>query len=212
MRVKCKQEYTEKEKRISTNNRILEIAHSNNGVVTASQIAHEGISPGSLHYLVKKGRLEKSGRGVYSMPETLDDEMLILQTRYRKGIFSLDTALFLFDLTDRTPLQYCMTFPSRYNITNPKKDGIQCSQVKEDIYQLGITQINNPAGNRVYCYCIERTLCDILKPRNHTDIQITSEAFKRYAVSKNKNIPLLSEYAKLLNVEEKIRSYLEVLL
>lgn len=156
--------------------------------------------------------MEKSGRGVYSMPNTLDDEMLILQTRYRKGIFSLDTALFLFDLTDRTPLQYCMTFPSRYNITNPKKDGIQCSQVKEDIYQIGITEINNPAGNRVLCYCIERTLCDILKPRNHTDIQIISEAFKRYVVSKNKNIPLLSEYAKLLNVEDKVRSYLEVLL
>ncbi len=44
------------------------------------------------------------------------------------------------------------------------------------------------------------------------DIQIISDAFKRYAKSKDKNIPLLSEYAKILRVEKKIRSYLEALL
>lgn len=61
-------------------------------------------------------------------------------------------------------------------------------------------------------YDMERTLCDILRPRANTDIQIVSEAFKRYAKRKDKNIPQLSEYAKHFNVEEKLRFYLEVLL
>ena len=38
------------------------------------------------------------------------------------------------------------------------------------------------------------------------------EWIKQYAVRKDKNIPLLSEYAKEFHVEEKVRRYLEVLI
>lgn len=61
-------------------------------------------------------------------------------------------------------------------------------------------------------YNAERVLCDILRPRNHVDIQIVTAAFKRYAGRKDKNIPVLSEYAKVFKVERKLRAYLEVLL
>jgi len=40
---------------------------------------------------------------------------------------------------------------------------------------------------------------------------IVKEAFKRYMKRKDKNIPKLSEYAKLLKVENKLRNYMEVL-
>ena len=49
-------------------------------------------------------------------------------------------------------------------------------------------------------------------PISHTDIQIITDAFKRYAGRKDKNIPLLSEYAHQLRVEKRLRPYLEVLL
>ena len=61
-------------------------------------------------------------------------------------------------------------------------------------------------------YSAERTLCDILKTRNHVDVQVVVEAFKRYVLRKDKNIHLLSNYAGALHVEEKLRPYLEVLL
>ena len=59
---------------------------------------------------------------------------------------------------------------------------------------------------------MEKTLCDILQTRANTDIQVISEAFKKYVTLGNKNIPLLSEYAKQMRVEKRVRSYLEVLL
>lgn len=77
---------------------------------------------------------------------------------------------------------------------------------------MGIEKITTPGGNIVRAYGIERTLCDILKPRNHTDVQVVTDAFKRYAVRRIKNIPLLSEYARMLKVEKPLRAYLEVLL
>lgn len=80
------------------------------------------------------------------------------------------------------------------------------------MYELGIITVKTPSGNPVKAYNIERTLCDILRKHNNLDIQIVSDAFKRYAKSSNKDIPRLSQYAKKFRVEKKLRAYLEVLL
>ncbi len=191
---------------------ILEMAKKNNRMITTAMVTAAGISRGNLKYLVDKGKLERASRGVYVLPEVWEDEFLNLQSRFKRGIFSNETALFLHDLTDRTPNRYYMTFPSTYNLTKVKEENIFCRQAKEPLYSMGIVEVKTPSGNSVQSYCIERTLCDILRPHSKTDIQIVTEAFKRYAKGRNKNIPKLSEYAKVLRVEKRLRSYLEVLL
>lgn len=197
---------------VNNSQQIIELAKQNNGVITTAMVVNAGFSRGSLKYLSDTGSLERASRGVYTLPEVWEDEFVNIQSRFKRGIFALETALFLCDLTDRTPIKYHMVFPSTYNLSNPKKAGIICSGSKEPLYSLGIVELVTPGGNKVRGYSAERTLCDILRMRNHTDIQVVTDAFKKYAVSKEKNIPLLSEYAGKLKVEEKLRSYLEVLL
>ncbi len=192
--------------------KILELVKQNNGMITAAAAVNAGFSRGSLKYLADTGRLVRTSRGVYILPEVWEDEFVNIQSRYKRGIYALDTALFLCELTDRTPMKFHMVFPPTYNLSNPKQDGIVCSRAKAPLYSLGSTELTTPGGNKVRSYSAERTLCDILKPRNHTDVQLVTEAFKRYTAGKEKNIPLLSEYARQLHVEEKLRSYLEVLL
>ena len=192
--------------------KIIKMAKENNGVVTTAMIVAAGFSRGNIKYLVDKGKLEKSSRGVYVLPGVWDDEIFNLQNRFKKGIYSHETALFLWDLTDRTPNKYHMTFPLNYNLKNPKEEDIQCAQCKKELYSLGLTEVITPGRHIVKAYSAERTLCDILIPRSHVNIQMVAEAFKRYAVRVDRNIPLLSEYAKILKVEAKIRAYLEVLL
>ena len=68
-----------------------------------------------------------------------------------------------------------MTFPMNYNLTNPKKENISCVQCKKEIYDLGIEEVTTPGGNAVRAYSVERTLCDILKPHSHVDIQVVTE-------------------------------------
>lgn len=191
---------------------IIEMAKKNNGILTTAMVDAAGVSRGNIKYLVDRGMLEKSSRGVFVLPEVWEDEIFILQSRFKKGIYSHETALFLLDLTDRTPHRYSMTFPITYNLTNPKKENVQCAQCKDELYNLGIVEVITPGGHSVKVYNIERTLCDILRTHNHVDIELVTEAFKRYAVKKDKNLILLSEYAKKLKVEKKVRAYLEVLL
>lgn len=188
------------------------MATYNNGLVTTAMVVKEGIPRGSLQYLVKQGSIERASRGVYTLPGVWEDEFVVIQSRYKRGIYSLDTVLYLTDLTDRTPIRFNMTFPYGYNLTNPKADGISCAGIRSSLYEIGITELVTPSGNTVRGYSVERTLCEILQPRNHIDIQIITEAFKRYIKRTERNISLLSEFAKLLKVEDKVKSYLEVLL
>ena len=190
----------------------LNLAKQNNGIVTTAMVVAAGFPRGSLKYLADCGSLDRTSRGVYTLPEAWEDEFVSLQRRYKRGVFSLETPLFLCHLTDKTPDRYHMTFPGNYNLGGPKRDGILCHSSKEPYYSLGITSLTTPGGNKVNAYRAERTLCDILKPRNHVDVQIAADAFKHYTVRREKNIPLLSEYAKTFGVAEKVRTYLEVLL
>ncbi|WP_295254410.1 type IV toxin-antitoxin system AbiEi family antitoxin domain-containing protein [uncultured Catenibacterium sp.] len=171
---------------------ILQLAKDNNGVITSASITEKGISRGSLKKLVDEGKLERSGRGVYILPEVWGDEFVDLQARFKKGIFSNETALFLWDLTDCTPNRYDMSFPNNYNLTNVRNEGVNCARVKQEWYDEGKTQIQSPGGNKIIVYSMERTLCDILRKRGGIDKGIVAEAFKHYVVRTDKNIPLLS--------------------
>ena len=191
---------------------ILNMAEQNNGVVTSSMVVEAGLSRGCLKYLADLGKLEKTARGIYILPDVWEDEFVSLQERFKRGVYSLETALFLWNLTDRTPGKFHMTFPGTYNLSKPKAEGILCNGAKEPYYSLGVTKTQTPGGNTVAVYDAERTLCDVLRSRNRVDVSVVTDAFKRYAAQKEKNIPRLSQYAKTLKVEEKLRSYLEVLL
>ncbi len=191
---------------------IMQLAEQNNGMITTAMVVDLGLSRGSLKYLADIGKLDHSSRGVYTLPNVLEDEFVNVQSRYKRGIYSLDTALYFYDLTDKTPNNFHMFFPSTYNLTNPQKDGILCRGMKDPLFSIGVDMVNTPSGNKVRCYSVERTLCDILRTSNNVDIQVVSCAFKRYITRKDRNIPLLSEYARKFHVDKRLRSYLEVLL
>lgn len=199
------------EVRMTDSEKILKFAEENGGTVTTQQINELNIHRTTLKVLVGKGLLEHSSRGVYILPTQFDDEFYSLQVRYKKGVFSNGTALFLLNFTDRTPIKFDMTFSASYN-TSLINNNVTTHRVKEELYKMGIIAVSTPCGNKVNVYCIERTLCDILQKRNAVDIQVITAAFKAYSKCKERNIPLLSQYAKMFRVEKKVRPYLEVLI
>ena len=74
----------------------MEFAKINNGIITTAMVVKAGISRGILKYLSDTGSLEKVSRGVYTLPEAWEDEFVNIQNRYKRGIYSLETALFLY--------------------------------------------------------------------------------------------------------------------
>ena len=96
-----------------------------------------------------------------------------------------------------------MTFPADYNTTMLRVKNVIFMRTKESLYNMGVCNVETPGGNSVRAYNLEKALCDILRGASRKDIQSVTDAYKKYARSESRNIPLLSEYAKKLHVEKK---------
>ena len=184
----------------------------NCGTVTTAQANDVGISNERLRLLVKSGELERVSFGVYISPDEFADKMYATQLRRPKIIYSHETALFLHDLTDRDPINYTVTVPTGYNATRLREDGLKVFTIKRELHEVGITQLSTMFGHAVTVYGLERTVCDCLRSRNQMDIAVVTDAIKRYARRKDKNLNTLMQMAETFNVTNPLRSYMEVLL
>lgn len=190
----------------------IDIARANNGIVTTKLALQSGIQRSRLSEAAAAGELVRVGPGIYCLPESWEDEYTLSQIRFNKGTFSHGTALFLHDMTDRTPERLTMTFPRAYNATAARDEGIIVRTCADEVLELGLARVTDPSGNSVRVYDVERTLCDLLRGSRAIDAQIVNPAMKRYAASREKKLGTLLDYSKRLGVERKVRSYMEVLL
>jgi predicted transcriptional regulator of viral defense system len=182
------------------------------GVLFAKDIAAAGVPNIYLTEFLKQGKLERIDHGVYIAPDALEDRMFVLQNRRSRIIYSHDTALFLHDLSDRDPLTYSVTVPTGYNTKNLSMYGLTVFSIKKELYEVGASTAQTSFSRSVRTYNIERTLCDMLRSRSRMDGALLPDALKRYVRRRDKNIPLLMQYAEIFRVEKPLRQYLEVLL
>jgi predicted transcriptional regulator of viral defense system len=191
--------------------KVLELIKKNNGTIKTSDIVSQNINKMSLVRLVKKGLIERIERGLYIDSSKMEDSYFIFQYKCPKAIFSHETALYFHDLSDRTPIELMVTVPSGYNSRLLKNAEYKFSYIKEDLYELGKTTITTQYGNDVYCYDIERTICDIIRDKNKIEKYQFKDALKRYTELKVKDIAKLYKYAEKFNIKDEVKKYIEVL-
>ena len=189
--------------------RISDILASQNGVLLTADLARLGIPRAYLTILEQRGEIIKVSRGVYRAANALEDEWFSFQAVYRLAIYSHETALFLHDLTDRTPLFYTVSIPSGYHSVSLKQSGRKIFYVSRALLDLGVMPIKSPHGNTIRATNLERTICDILRSRNQMDIQIVYDALKRYVRRDDKDLELLYQYAQRFGVQKIVREYIE---
>jgi len=194
---------------MSFNDKIERMLEEKNGILTTKEIEEEGIPRQALPKLIENGRLEKLRHGTYISPEVQADEMYCIQLRSEKVVFSNETALYMHDLTDRDPLVYTVTVPRGYGTGRLRNSGISVITVMPDKFNIGISKEKTIYGREVAVYDLERTICDIIKARGKMDKDMYYNALKRYAASNRKDINLLMEYAKKLNMYKQVRNEME---
>lgn len=193
-------------------NELLSVLKQNGGIVTTAQANEVGVSNERLRLLVHSGDLERVTTGIYVLPDEFTDKMFIVQLRRPKIIYSHETALFLHELTDRDPINYMVTVPTGYNPTRLREDGFTVFTIKRELHEIGVTKLTTMFGNSVTVYDMERTICDCLRSRNNLDIAVVTDAIKRYAKRKDKNLNKLMQMAETFKVTKLLRGYMEVLL
>lgn len=188
--------------------------HLENFSIITNQDAYElGYDRNFLSELTKDGKLERLRPGVYQVKGELTDDFVLISSKSKRIVFSHQTALYLHNLSDRTPNIFHISVPQGYNASHIKKryKNLKLHYVQKDFFDVGLSEIETPLGNNVYVYDVERTICDVVLNRKKIDTQIFTDAITRYFKSNDKNLRKLIKYSRIFNIEEDIRKYIEVL-
>lgn len=191
--------------------KVLELMKNNNGILKTKDLYNNQINTVVLTRLVRKGLLERVAKGLYIDSNKIEDSYYIFQYKCPKAIFSHETALYFHDLTDRTPIEFMVTVPSKYNSRYLKSSEYKFSYIKDELYEIGIVKVRTPYNNEVYCYDIERTICDIIRDKNKIEKYQFMDALKRYSNLKVKDISKLYKYAEKFNIKSEVKKYIEIL-
>ncbi len=191
---------------------IRDMAENSDGIITTKQIEAAGISRTRIKTLVEQGFLVKESQGIYSLSNMLVDEYKLIQLRSERIVFSYGTALYLHGMSDRVPHTIDVTVPQGDNVSRIKKDhpAIRFHYVSKERWDLGIMTIKSPMGAQLRVYDKERCICDLIRDKQAMDMQLYIQAIQEYFKLEN-NARKLLNYGKKFGIEEKIRTYMEVL-
>lgn len=190
---------------------ILNAMQQNNEIISLPQAEKLGVSRKTLALYAKEGLLVRLRQGVYSLPDSVEDDIFTISLSSPKIIFSHETALFLNGISERTPFDHSITIPSNSCIPSAIKGKCICHYVKSELHSLGMTKLKTTFGNEVNCYNAERTICDLVRSHNKIDEETFLSGIKNYAASRTKDLALLGRYAKQFHIFDKIQFYMGVL-
>lgn len=181
-----------------------------NGVITAKDFRENNIPAVYLKRLEEKGYIKRVERGVYIRSNSDYDINYFTQYRYKKGVLSYESALYLQGYLDYIPDNVTMTVYTGYKF-NKKNKNLKVNYVKKDLYKLGVTAVKTDFDNMVIVYDIERCICDMVLNKHKISLSTYSKVFKKYVESETKDYDKLYEYAVKLGIEKKMRDILEVI-
>lgn len=186
--------------------RILEIASNNGGYVLRKDLAESGIPSVYLSRMLRSEELVKVASGIYTLPDTFDDDYYTFSLRHPDAVFCRRAALSLHDMTNVRYVRLEANFPRSYNagyISNAV-----CHRTSGAKYETGIEMTRTHFGNMVKCYDRERCLCDLFL---YDFTYLEEKQFALQAYFDNKPvIDKLYRYAKELGVEREIKTLLEI--
>ena len=181
----------------------------NNGYVTSKELDNFGIHRMYLNIMWKKGLVEKISNGIYINSSKIEDNYYVFSLSMPNIIFSHMTALYFHGLSIKAPGdKYNITVRKNYNSKHLKNHEV--FYVSDDIYELGITEVKTPMGNKVKVYDIERCICDIIRSKNRMDSEHVKYSIRAYLKRKDKDLVKLSNYANQMGIKEKVMNYIEV--
>lgn len=188
------------------------LIEKNGGIISAGDLQRAGVDRIKLCALLANETLLKESHGNYVLAEDEPDEYKVIQNRSEKLIYSHGTALFLHGMSDRVPHVLDITVPQGDNVSKIKKayQNTKFHYCKKELWDLGIMNVNTPMGYNVRVYDPERCICDMIKDKENIDRQIYVQAIQEYFRSRC-NPRKVIRYAKALNVESKVRNYMEIL-
>ncbi len=179
------------------------------GIITASYCRSNKIPTVYLSRLVREGVLQRASEGCYITEEGMYDEYYFFQYRFKKVVFSYETALHLLGVTDKIPQAMDVTVYYSYKF-NEVPTGVNIHYVNRKLHDLGVVEARTMFNNPVRIYSYERILCDFIAHKDKMDIEVYVTLIRYYSKYAKKNLHALYEIATRMGIDKEVKAIMEV--
>ena len=155
----------------------------------------------------KQGKLVRVKRGVYAKEIALADTMVDVETLIPGGILCMFSAWEHYGLTTQVPQQYDVAIKRGRKVVVPQYPNFKLHNLSDNTLNLGVTT-EVISGYKVKIFDLEKCVCDAVKFRNKIGIDVCTEIVKNYLRRRDRDIPKLMKYAKILRVARTLEMYL----
>lgn len=196
----------------TTAERLIDLARSR-GLIRPCDLAPLGIPRVSLTRAVRRGQLERVGRGLYGLPGrevSAYGSLAEVARRVPKGVVCLLSALRFHGLTTQAPFEVWLAIENK--ALAPKLDypplrivrfsGVALTEGVEEHVVDGVT---------VRVTGVAKTVADCFKYRNKIGLDVALEALREAWRGKRMTSDDLWRYAKVCRVANVMRPYLDSL-
>jgi len=194
------------------NKSIESLFKKNKGFLKAADLYSAGATRKEVSSMLESGEIVRIKRGYYQLSDMDEpNEAAMITKLFPEAILCMDTALFHYGYSDRTPLEWNFSVnrnisKSRFNLAYPF---IKPYFVDDKYLNIGLTE-EKIDGVGMKIYDRERVICDCLKHKNKMDSEMFGKAIQAYLGDSQKNIKNLASYAKQLRVYKKAQDLVGV--
>jgi predicted transcriptional regulator of viral defense system len=196
----------------SSHQKVLDLA-AERGLIRPRDLTERGLPTVALTRLVRQGRLQRVGRGLYALPDRPVSEHNALAEVARKhpqAIVCLLSALRFHDLTTQSPFEVWLAIPNKARAPKMDYPPLRIVRFSGAALTRGVED-HVIDGVPVRVTGVARTVADCFKFRNKIGLDVALEALQEAWRAKRASMDELWRYATLCRVANVMRPYMESL-
>jgi len=186
---------------------------SQQGIVRPRDIEAIGLPREYLLRLHRQGKVARSGRGLYSLPEAAVTELhsyAEVARRVPGSVFCLLSALAFHEITTQSPASVWIALQRGARSPAIGTPSLKVVRLSGRSLTEGIEN-HKVEGVPIRVYSVAKTVADCFKFRNKIGLDIAIEALKDALQEKKATVNEIYRYAKVCRVSNVIRPYMEAL-
>jgi predicted transcriptional regulator of viral defense system len=183
------------------------------GMVRPRDIEAIGLPREYLIRLHRQGKLNRSARGIYTLPDadvTERHSYAEVAKRLPNGVICLLTALVFHEITTQSPASIWIALRKGARTPAFTSPSLRIARLSGASLTEGIEN-HRVEGVQVRVYSAAKTVADCFKFRNKIGLDVAIEALKDSLRRKKASIDEIYRYAQACRVSNVIRPYMEAL-
>lgn len=183
----------------------------NDWYMSFTQLIALGVNRNRINQLIEKRFIFKITNSLYRwMGVDLDghDDLYDIAHIEPEGVFCLYTAMNFYHLTSFMPSYYYFAIPrKKWMRKGLQKYPVVIKKWDDKYFNLGIRSFKLGKYS-IRMYNLEKTVCDCIRYRNEIGFNTLKEVLTTYLYSNtDKNSRKLTQYAKKMGVDQKLKEY-----